>query len=63
MTVRMLFLNHPWFFCPLQVTQSPEGTRVLEDLPGDHVNIAVQVRGGPSDHEATAWILVSISFV
>ncbi|KAM5331393.1 insulin-like growth factor-binding protein-like 1 [Glossophaga mutica] len=42
-----------------KVTQSPEGTQVLEDLPGDHVNIAVQVRGGPSDHEATAWILIS----
>ncbi|XP_023389998.1 insulin-like growth factor-binding protein-like 1 [Pteropus vampyrus] len=42
-----------------KVTRSPEGTQVLEDLPGDHVNIAVQVRGGPSDHEATAWILIS----
>ncbi|KAG8512212.1 Insulin-like growth factor-binding protein-like 1 [Galemys pyrenaicus] len=42
-----------------KVTQSPEGTQVLEDLPGDHVNIAVQVRGGPSDHETTAWILIS----
>lgn len=59
----MRSLNHSWLSCPLQVTQSPEGTQVLEDLPGDHVNIAVQVRGGPSDHEATAWILVSGSFV
>ncbi|XP_070286210.1 insulin-like growth factor-binding protein-like 1 [Myotis yumanensis] len=42
-----------------KVTQSPEGTQALEDLPGDHVNIAVQVRGGPSDHEATAWILIN----
>ncbi|ELK12983.1 Insulin-like growth factor-binding protein-like 1 [Pteropus alecto] len=42
-----------------EVTRSPEGTQVLEDLPGDHINIAVQVRGGPSDHEATAWILIS----
>ncbi|ELW69850.1 Insulin-like growth factor-binding protein-like 1 [Tupaia chinensis] len=42
-----------------KVTQSPEGTQVLEELPGDHVNIAVQVRGGPSDHEATAWILIN----
>nr|KAF6433612.1 insulin like growth factor binding protein like 1 [Molossus molossus] len=42
-----------------KVTQSPEGTQVLEDLPGGHVNIAVQVRGGPSDHEATAWILIN----
>ncbi|XP_023485465.1 insulin-like growth factor-binding protein-like 1 isoform X1 [Equus caballus] len=41
-----------------KVTQSPEGTQVLEDLPGDHVNIAVQVQGGPSDHEARAWILI-----
>ena len=35
----------------------------MEELPGDHTNIAVQVQGGPSDHEATAWVLVSISFV
>uniref|UniRef100_G1QFV4 Insulin like growth factor binding protein like 1 n=1 Tax=Myotis lucifugus TaxID=59463 RepID=G1QFV4_MYOLU len=42
-----------------EVTQSPEGTQALKDLPGDHVNIAVQVRGGPSDHEATAWILIN----
>ncbi|XP_049640126.1 insulin-like growth factor-binding protein-like 1 [Suncus etruscus] len=42
-----------------KVTQSPEGTPVLEDLPGDHVNMAVQVRGGPSDHEATAWIVIN----
>ncbi|KAM7093493.1 insulin-like growth factor-binding protein-like 1 [Molossus nigricans] len=42
-----------------KVTQSPEGAQVLEDLPGGHVNIAVQVRGGPSDHEATAWILIN----
>ncbi|XP_006187888.2 insulin-like growth factor-binding protein-like 1 [Camelus ferus] len=42
-----------------KVTQSPEGTQVLEDLPGDHINIAVQVRGGPSEHEATAWILIN----
>ncbi|KAM5300559.1 insulin-like growth factor-binding protein-like 1 [Ctenodactylus gundi] len=42
-----------------KVTHSPEGTEVLEELPGDHVNVAVQVRGGPSEHEATAWILIS----
>nr|XP_054527896.1 insulin-like growth factor-binding protein-like 1 [Pan troglodytes] len=42
-----------------KVTKSPEGTQALEELPGDHVNIAVQVRGGPSDHEATAWILIN----
>ncbi|XP_025216106.1 insulin-like growth factor-binding protein-like 1 [Theropithecus gelada] len=42
-----------------KVMQSPEGTQALEELPGDHVNIAVQVRGGPSDHEATAWILIN----
>ncbi|XP_006887021.1 PREDICTED: insulin-like growth factor-binding protein-like 1 [Elephantulus edwardii] len=41
-----------------KVTQSPEGTQVLEELPGDHVNVAVQVRGGPSDHEATSWVLI-----
>uniref|UniRef100_G3TL04 Insulin like growth factor binding protein like 1 n=1 Tax=Loxodonta africana TaxID=9785 RepID=G3TL04_LOXAF len=42
-----------------KVTQSPEGTQVLEELPGDHVNIAVQVRGGPSDHETTTWIIIN----
>ncbi|XP_002708211.3 insulin-like growth factor-binding protein-like 1 [Oryctolagus cuniculus] len=42
-----------------KVMQSPGGTQVLEVLPGDHVNIAIQVRGGPSDHEATAWILIN----
>ncbi|XP_008582579.1 PREDICTED: insulin-like growth factor-binding protein-like 1, partial [Galeopterus variegatus] len=42
-----------------KVTHSSEGTQVLEELPGDHVNIAVQVRGGPADHEATAWILIN----
>ncbi|XDB53204.1 PREDICTED: insulin-like growth factor-binding protein-like 1 [Capra hircus] len=42
-----------------KVTRSPEGTQVMEDLPGDHINIAVQVRGGPSDHEATAWVLIN----
>ncbi|XP_006863250.1 PREDICTED: insulin-like growth factor-binding protein-like 1 [Chrysochloris asiatica] len=42
-----------------KVTQSPAGTQVLEELPGDHVNVAVQVRGGPSDHGATAWILIN----
>ncbi|XP_040819516.1 insulin-like growth factor-binding protein-like 1 [Ochotona curzoniae] len=42
-----------------KVSQSSEGAQVLEGLPGDHINIAVQVRGGPSEHEATAWILIS----
>ncbi|KAF4025510.1 hypothetical protein G4228_017462 [Cervus hanglu yarkandensis] len=41
-----------------KVTRSPAGTQAMEDLPGDHVNIAVHVRGGPSDHEATAWVLI-----
>ncbi|XP_004457288.2 insulin-like growth factor-binding protein-like 1 [Dasypus novemcinctus] len=42
-----------------KVSLSPGGTQVLEEMPGDHVNIAVQVQGGPSDHEATARILIS----
>ncbi|XP_052574212.1 insulin-like growth factor-binding protein-like 1 [Peromyscus californicus insignis] len=42
-----------------KVVGSPEGTEELEELPGDHVNIAVQVRGGPSDHETTSWILIN----
>ncbi|KAB0368586.1 hypothetical protein FD755_019620, partial [Muntiacus reevesi] len=42
-----------------KVTRSPAGNQATEDLPGDHVNIAVHVRGGPSDHEVTAWVLIS----
>ncbi|XP_057647143.1 insulin-like growth factor-binding protein-like 1 [Chionomys nivalis] len=42
-----------------KVVGSPEGTEELEELPGDHVNIAVHVRGGPSDHETTSWILIN----
>ncbi|KAM8802168.1 insulin-like growth factor-binding protein-like 1 isoform 1-T2 [Rhynchonycteris naso] len=42
-----------------KVTQSPEGTQVLENLPGDHINIAIKVRGGPSTHGAIAWILIN----
>ncbi|XP_042553433.1 insulin-like growth factor-binding protein-like 1 [Dipodomys spectabilis] len=42
-----------------KIMHSPEGTEVLEELPGDHANIAVHVRGGPADHEATAWILIN----
>lgn len=49
------------FLCLMYVAGSPEGPEGLEELPGDHVNIAVQVRGGPSDHETTSWILVSVS--
>nr|XP_027786613.1 insulin-like growth factor-binding protein-like 1 [Marmota flaviventris] len=40
-----------------KVTHSPDGTEVLEELPGDHANIAVQVRA--SNHEATAWIWIN----
>ncbi|KAM6170050.1 insulin-like growth factor-binding protein-like 1 [Rhynchocyon petersi] len=42
-----------------KVTPAPEGMKVLEELPGDHLNVAVQVRGGPSDHEATSWVLIN----
>uniref|UniRef100_A0A670YDN1 Insulin like growth factor binding protein like 1 n=1 Tax=Pseudonaja textilis TaxID=8673 RepID=A0A670YDN1_PSETE len=44
-----------------KVTESPKGVRLLEELPGDRVNMAVQVRGGPSKHESTGWVLVSMS--
>ncbi|KAL7988547.1 hypothetical protein Chor_007466, partial [Crotalus horridus] len=44
-----------------KVTESPKGVRLLEELPGDRVNMAVQVRGGPSKHESTGWVLVSTS--
>ncbi|ERE81790.1 insulin-like growth factor-binding protein-like 1-like protein [Cricetulus griseus] len=53
------FLNCMCFLCLMYVAGSPEGPEGLEELPGDHVNIAVQVRGGPSDHETTSWILAS----
>ncbi|KAL8202870.1 UNVERIFIED_CONTAM: Insulin-like growth factor-binding protein-like 1 [Gekko kuhli] len=42
-----------------KVTESPKGVKVLEELPGDRVNIAVQVRGGPSKHESTGWVLIN----
>ncbi|XP_054843205.1 insulin-like growth factor-binding protein-like 1 [Eublepharis macularius] len=42
-----------------KVTESPKGSRLLEELPGDRVNIAVQVRGGPSKHESTGWVLIN----
>ncbi|KAG8130337.1 hypothetical protein E2320_016889, partial [Naja naja] len=41
------------------VTESPKGVRLLEELPGDRVNMAVQVRGGPSKHESTGWVLIN----
>ncbi|NWJ03957.1 IBPL1 protein, partial [Crypturellus undulatus] len=31
----------------------------MEELPGDRVNMAVQVRGGPSQNEGTAWVLIN----
>ncbi|XP_034266670.1 insulin-like growth factor-binding protein-like 1 [Pantherophis guttatus] len=42
-----------------KVTESPKGVRLLEELPGDRVNMAVQVRGGPSKHESTGWVLIN----
>ncbi|KAM4708251.1 insulin-like growth factor-binding protein-like 1 [Discoglossus pictus] len=42
-----------------KVTESPKGTKVFEELPGDRVNVAVQVRGGPSRHESTGWVLIN----
>ncbi|XP_076989742.1 insulin-like growth factor-binding protein-like 1 [Tamandua tetradactyla] len=38
---------------------SPAGTQVLEELPGDHDNIAIQVQGGPSDHKVATRLLIS----
>ncbi|XP_064415490.1 insulin-like growth factor-binding protein-like 1 isoform X2 [Latimeria chalumnae] len=40
-----------------KVMESPKGVKVLEEMPGDRVNIAVQVRGGPLKHESTGWVL------
>ncbi|XP_062902794.1 insulin-like growth factor-binding protein-like 1 [Mobula hypostoma] len=42
-----------------KVTESPKGIKLLEELPGDRVNLAVQVRGGPSKHESTGWVLIN----
>uniref|UniRef100_A0ACB8ESI2 Insulin-like growth factor-binding protein-like 1 n=1 Tax=Sphaerodactylus townsendi TaxID=933632 RepID=A0ACB8ESI2_9SAUR len=42
-----------------KVIESPKGVKLLEELPGDRVNIAVQVRGGPSKHESTGWVLIN----
>ncbi|XP_069092566.1 insulin-like growth factor-binding protein-like 1 [Pleurodeles waltl] len=42
-----------------KVTESPKGIKLLEELPGDRVNMAVQVRGGPSRHESTGWVLIN----
>ncbi|XP_053556611.1 insulin-like growth factor-binding protein-like 1 [Bombina bombina] len=42
-----------------KVTESPKGTKLFEELPGDRVNVAVQVRGGPSRHEITGWVLIN----
>ncbi|XP_075459078.1 insulin-like growth factor-binding protein-like 1 isoform X1 [Ascaphus truei] len=42
-----------------KVTESPKGIKLFEDLPGDRVNVAVQVRGGPSRHESTGWVLIN----
>ncbi|XP_062984520.1 insulin-like growth factor-binding protein-like 1 [Elgaria multicarinata webbii] len=42
-----------------KVTESPKGVKLLEELPGDRVNVAVQVRGGPSKHESTGWVLIN----
>eukprot|EP00062_Callorhinchus_milii_P007604 gi/632949402/ref/XP_007890137.1/ PREDICTED: insulin-like growth factor-binding protein-like 1 [Callorhinchus milii] len=42
-----------------KVTESPKGVKLLEELPGDRVNVAIQVRGGPSKHESTGWVLIN----
>ncbi|XP_063770297.1 insulin-like growth factor-binding protein-like 1 [Pseudophryne corroboree] len=41
-----------------KVTESPKGVRLFEELPGDRVNVAVQVRGGPSRHQSTSWVMI-----
>ncbi|CAH2293687.1 insulin-like growth factor-binding -like 1 [Pelobates cultripes] len=42
-----------------KVTESPKGIKMSEELPGDRVNVAVQVRGGPGRHESTGWVLIN----
>ncbi|XP_066458115.1 insulin-like growth factor-binding protein-like 1 [Eleutherodactylus coqui] len=41
-----------------KVTESTQGVRLFEELPGDRVNVAVQVRGGPSRHESSSWVMI-----
>uniref|UniRef100_A0A8C4R8N2 Insulin like growth factor binding protein like 1 n=1 Tax=Eptatretus burgeri TaxID=7764 RepID=A0A8C4R8N2_EPTBU len=41
-----------------KVIEAPKGVSLLEELPGDRVNLAVQVRGGPSKYESTGWVLI-----
>ncbi|XP_040276278.1 insulin-like growth factor-binding protein-like 1 [Bufo bufo] len=41
-----------------KVTESQKGIRLFEELPGDRVNVAVQVRGGPSRHESSSWVMI-----
>ncbi|XP_043915580.1 insulin-like growth factor-binding protein-like 1 [Protopterus annectens] len=43
-----------------KIIESPKGIQLLEELPGDRTNIAVQVRGGPSKHESTGWLLINL---
>uniref|UniRef100_A0A4X2L2U6 Insulin like growth factor binding protein like 1 n=1 Tax=Vombatus ursinus TaxID=29139 RepID=A0A4X2L2U6_VOMUR len=44
--------------CQRTLTKT-SGVKLLEELPGDRVNMAVQVRGGPSKHESTGWVLIN----
>ncbi|KAM7076799.1 LOW QUALITY PROTEIN: insulin-like growth factor-binding protein-like 1 [Ciconia maguari] len=40
--------------------ESRKEVKLLEELPGDRANMAVQVRGGPSQHEGTEWVLIDL---
>ncbi|KAM6227875.1 insulin-like growth factor-binding protein-like 1 [Spheniscus humboldti] len=40
-----------------KVSESRERVKLLEELPGDTANMAVQVRGQPSQHRGTGWVL------
>ncbi|XP_068090431.1 insulin-like growth factor-binding protein-like 1 [Hyperolius riggenbachi] len=41
-----------------KVTESPKGVQLFEELPGDRMNVAVQVRGGPSRHQSSSWLMI-----
>ncbi|KAM6109755.1 LOW QUALITY PROTEIN: insulin-like growth factor-binding protein-like 1 [Phoenicopterus ruber ruber] len=41
-----------------KVSESCKGVKLLEELPGEEANMAVQVQGGPSQHEGTVWVLI-----
>uniref|UniRef100_A0A8C8RZG5 Insulin like growth factor binding protein 7 n=1 Tax=Pelusios castaneus TaxID=367368 RepID=A0A8C8RZG5_9SAUR len=44
---------------PVLTWNKVSGMELLELLPGDRDNLAIQTRGGPEKHEVTGWVLIS----